>query len=50
MMRKMCIENGMETVISRSCFFHLLRELYISGLLNIFLTEKLKTARSKMLL
>ena len=49
-MHKMCIENGMKTVISQSRFFHLLRELYISGLLNTFLTAKLKTARSKMLL
>ena len=46
----MCIENGMKTVISKSCFFHLLRELSISGLLNKFLTAKLKTARAKMLL
>lgn len=47
MMHKMCIENGMKTVISQSRFFHLLRELYISGLLNTFLTAKLKTATSK---
>ena len=42
----------MKTVISALTitFYHLLRELYISGLLNTFLTAKLKTARSKMLL
>lgn len=49
-MNRMCIENSVETVMSALTitFFHLLGELYISGLLNTFLTVKLKTARSKM--